>query len=304
MRDITLNRIPVLTWRWLKMNETAVSIPSETGSANIKVLNENANNELSKDIIEAMKALPTGMGANMTELCDSESEDIIINTLAGETSNSHINICRDKESLAKVRVYIYAAEGSDVNVWMDYSSNEENAGALAVQTFVFAEKDAKVKLYQVGLQSDSDISLNDIGANVEKDASFELVQLLLGGEKIFAGARASLVGKRSEFISDLGYYGKAEEQIDLTYVADHIGKSSNCKMIASGVLNDNSKKLLRGTIDFKRGAKDATGEESEDVLLLGQNIHNQSIPVILCAEEDVLSYFKRYGQGKCYKDGG
>ena len=47
---------------------------------------------------------------------------------------------------------------------MDYSSNEENAGALAVQTFVFAEKDAKVKLYQVGLQSDSDISLNDIGA--------------------------------------------------------------------------------------------------------------------------------------------
>ena len=87
---------------------------------------------------------------------------------------------------------------------MDYSSNEENAGALAVQTFVFAEKDAKVKLYQVGLQSDRDISLNDIGANVEKDASFELVQLLLGGEKIFAGARASLIGKRSEFISDLG----------------------------------------------------------------------------------------------------
>ena len=74
MRDITLNKIPVLTWRWLKMNEGAVSIPSETGSANIKVLNENANNELSKENIEKLKALSTGMGANMTELCDSESE--------------------------------------------------------------------------------------------------------------------------------------------------------------------------------------------------------------------------------------
>ena len=187
-----------------------------------------------------------------------------------------------------MRVYIYAQEGSEVNVWMDYSSNEENVGALAVQTFVYAEKNAKVKLYQVGLQADNDISLNDIGANVDKDASFELTQLLLGGEKIFAGARASLVGKRSEFISELGYYGKSEDQIDLNYVADHIGKSSNCKMIASGVLNDNSKKLLRGTIDFKRGAKDATGEESEDVLLLGEHIHNQSIPIILCAEEDVV----------------
>ena len=146
MRDITLNRIPVLTWRWLKMNETAVSIPSETGSANIKVLNENANNELSKDIIEAMKALPTGMGANMTELCDSESEDIIINTLAGEKSNSHINICRDKESLAKVRVYIYAAEGSDVNVWMDYSSNEENAGAFGGTDIRFCRERCKGKI--------------------------------------------------------------------------------------------------------------------------------------------------------------
>ena len=37
MKDIVLNKIPVLTWRWLKMNETAVSTPSETGSANIKV---------------------------------------------------------------------------------------------------------------------------------------------------------------------------------------------------------------------------------------------------------------------------
>lgn len=288
MKDIVLNKIPVLTWRWLKMNETAISIPSETGSANIKVLNENANNELSSENIEKMNALPTGMGEAMSELMSEDSEDIIISTLTGQVSKTHINICREKENLSKVRVYIYAAEGSDVSVWMDYSSNNENEGALAVQTLVYAEKNAKVKLYQVGLQSDCDISLNDIGANVDKDASFELVQLLLGGKKIFAGARASLIGKRSEFISDLGYYGKAEDQIDLNYVADHIGKSTNSKMITSGVLNDNSGKLLRGTIDFKRGAKDATGEESEDVLLLGKNIHNQSIPVILCAEEDVV----------------
>ena len=57
---------------------------------------------------------------------------------------------------------------------MDYASNEENSGALAVQTFVFAQNNAKVRLYQAGLQSDSDISLNDIGASVDKYASFEL----------------------------------------------------------------------------------------------------------------------------------
>ena len=204
MKDIILNKMPVLTWRWLKMNETALSVPSETSTANIKVLNENANNELSNENIEKMTLLPTGMGESMSELMSEGSENIIINTLAGQVSKNHISICRDKENLAKVRVYIYAAKDSDVSVWMDYSSNEENSGALAVQTFVFAQNNAKVRLYQAGLQSDGDISLNDIGASVDKYASFELVQLLLGGNKIFAGARTSLVGKRSEFESDLG----------------------------------------------------------------------------------------------------
>lgn len=288
MKDYILNKMPVLTWRWLKMNETSVALPAETSTAKIRILSENAENKLSDEDIAKLKSVSTGMGEAMSELMEFDSENIIVNTKVGEKSNSHISIDRDKENLAKIRVYIYAAEGSEANVWMDYSSNIENTGALAVQTFVFAEKTAKVKLYQVGLQADGDISLNDIGANIEKDASFELVQLLLGGEKIFAGARALLNGKRSEFSSDLGYFGKADDMIDLNYVADHMAKASNSKMIASGVLKGNSRKLLRGTINFKRGAKEATGEESEDVLLLGEDIVNQSIPIILCEEEDVV----------------
>ena len=74
MKDIILNKMPVLTWRWLKMNETALSVPSETSTANIKVLNENANNELSNENIEKMTLLPTGMGESMSELMSEGSE--------------------------------------------------------------------------------------------------------------------------------------------------------------------------------------------------------------------------------------
>ena len=49
----------------------------------------------------------------------------------------------------------------------------------------------------------------------------------------------------------------------------------------------NAKKLFRGTIDFKKGAKGAKGDELEDVLLLDDGVQNQTIPLILCAEEDV-----------------
>ena len=58
-------------------------------------------------------------------------------------------------------------------------------------------------------------------------------------------------------------------------------------MQAGGVLRDHAFKLYRGTIDFKWGAKGAVGNEKEDVLLLSNDVVNQTIPLILCAEEDV-----------------
>ena len=52
-------------------------------------------------------------------------------------------------------------------------------------------------------------------------------------------------------------------------------------------LKDAAKKIFRGTIDFKKGAAGAVGNEKEDVLLLDDDVVNQTIPLILCAEEDV-----------------
>ena len=45
--------------------------------------------------------------------------------------------------------------------------------------------------------------------------------------------------------------------------------------------------MFRGTIDLKHGAKGACGNEQENVLLMDDNVVNQTIPVILCDEDDV-----------------
>lgn len=45
--------------------------------------------------------------------------------------------------------------------------------------------------------------------------------------------------------------------------------------------------VFRGTIDFKRGSSGAEGQEEESVLLLGDDVENKTIPLILCAQEDV-----------------
>lgn len=45
--------------------------------------------------------------------------------------------------------------------------------------------------------------------------------------------------------------------------------------------------MFRGTIDFKNGSAGSTGSEQETVLLLGDDVVNRTVPLILCAEENV-----------------
>ena len=73
----------------------------------------------------------------------------------------------------------------------------------------------------------------------------------------------------------------------MNYNAVHLGKRTRSIMNAGGVLDDGAEKIFRGTIDFKRGSAGSKGDEKEDVLLLGDDVVNKTIPLILCAEEDV-----------------
>ena len=52
-------------------------------------------------------------------------------------------------------------------------------------------------------------------------------------------------------------------------------------------MNGSSEKIFKGTIDFDKGCCGAVGAENEDVLLIGEKVKNKTVPLILCAEEDV-----------------
>lgn len=73
----------------------------------------------------------------------------------------------------------------------------------------------------------------------------------------------------------------------MNLVVNHWGKKTKCEINASGALNDAAKKIFRGTIDFKRGSSGSVGSEQETVLMLGEDAVNKTVPVILCAEENV-----------------
>ena len=73
----------------------------------------------------------------------------------------------------------------------------------------------------------------------------------------------------------------------MNYVAVHEGKNTDATMEVNGTLEEGARKIFRGTIDFRQGCAGAKAAENENVMLMGDEMVNQTIPVILCKEEDV-----------------
>ena len=286
--EMKINNLPAKTWRWLHMNETAVSEEADLAASGIAVncpASVSQNNAQSQEL----KDTETGMGSDMTRLlAASQSKVTAFATQEGVCEKQPLVLSfgyQDGDRKGDV-VELRLAKDSELTVLMDYVSGE-GSGTAAVQTVIRAEENAKLHLVQVERLGSGYTCMNDIGAFCEANAGVDLVQLVLGGKDVRMGCLADLSGKASDLQVSIGYQVQGSNTLDMNYAAIHKGKKTTSHIDASGVLRGEAKKLFRGTIDFKKGAKGAKGDELEDVLLLDDGVQNQTIPLILCAEEDV-----------------
>ncbi|MCD7957848.1 MAG: SufD family Fe-S cluster assembly protein [Lachnospiraceae bacterium] len=169
-----------------------------------------------------------------------------------------------------------------------YKSPEPACRSLgAVQTKIRLGKGAHLRLVQIQKLPDEFTFLNDVGTDCAQGAKIETIQIVLGGGSTCMGMRTELGGRKSELESKIGYLLDNKESLDMNYLAYQTGAKTTSRMDVSGVLRGSSKKLFRGTIDFRNGAVGAKGDEKEDVLLLSDGVENRTVPLILCEEEDV-----------------
>lgn len=249
---IKLNRLPAETWNWLGMNESVIE------------------DEDAKRLSGAKKQEPAAAVAEPKE----------------RKEGSFRFLCGDKENSVQEAELLAGAE-SCLTVWMEISSPGQAEGLMALTTRIKAAKNAKVRLVQVQLLGRGFRFINDIKLECEAGATVELLQLFLGGEKTWAGFLGNLDGAESSISADLGYWCKNTQQLDMNYVTLHNERLTKSRLVTKGVLEDRAYKLFRGTIDFKQGASGSEGEETEEVLMLGEDAVCKTIPLILCGEEDV-----------------
>lgn len=180
---------------------------------------------------------------------------------------------------------VTAGEGSTVTLYTHLKSAEEDTTALRL--LVNLEKNAKLRLVELLEPGKNGVLVHDLGGTVGENADIAVLHLYLGSGDIDSGCRMDLMGEKANFTYQAGYLGKKHQKLDVNLIANHFGKNTTCNLRADGTLKDQAEKTFRGTIDFKKGCKGSVGAEQENVLLLGEEIVNKTIPLILCAEEDV-----------------
>lgn len=301
--EMLINQLPAPTWNRLKMNEAKLVLqaPQDVCEPLVALqgsvcLNKIVNKEMGLgccacDKTETCPAhsnafgkMPTGLGEQFAQVEATRSLRLVAD--AGKSTATLTMRYLDGQN-AYNKLEIEAKENADLTVIMTYISTAPAAGTASVQTKVLAGKNAKVKLVQVQLLGHGFVHVNDVGSSLADGASFKVIQLQLGAGEVYNGTRSELVGVASTFEAALGYYGRQAQKLDFNYIANHYGAKTECNMTADGVLQEGAQKIYRGTIDFKNGCAGALGNENENVLLLSDDIVNQSIPLILCDEEDV-----------------
>lgn len=291
-----VNRLPVPTWNWLKINDSQMNLSMDVqqGQMERSTVVPQGIRLLEKEELDRMMPafaeIKTGMGEEVGAFLHEMRTEV-----TGYMSEKGCRIleplllhysCRDQGALFEDQI-ICAQEGSEMTVIMDYSSVEDAESLFGIRTRIYAEKNALVRVIKLQLLGAKADHFDDMGAVCEDQAKVEIVQLELGGNRGWAGCLARLKGFKSSFESGTGYLCREQQKLDINYVAVHEGKKTDSRMEVKGALLDQAEKVFRGTIDFRRGAKGSVGEEQEDTLLIGRDVINKTIPLILCGEEEV-----------------
>ena len=242
-----INKIPCLTWNWLKMNRASLEL------------------EASSDIISEKK-----------EITATKKGELVYLPLSFEDGKRY-----EHEQV------ITAEENAEITVIMDYTSAKNAGGVSSIKTKLVAHPYSKIHLVKVQLLGSNYVQIDDTTGECDDGAKIEVTQIELGGSKVYAQVKNELNGYESKFKSDTAYITENGQILDMNYVVNHHGAKTDTKMIVKGVVGDAALKVYRGTIDFKRGCTDATGDEQEETLLMSKTAINKSIPMILCDEENV-----------------
>ena len=244
----------------------------------------NTKNRLAVDQLPVRTWNRLNVNEAVIEWDEARTADLGTETYTAESDGPvRIAACGEGE-FSRKQVKVEAAPGTRITVYEQMEARQN----FNLRTSLIAHKDAVIRLVQLQDTREGSILHNQIDGHCEENGHIELIQMFVGRGHLYSDSRFILQGDRSGLEADIGYLGRREQKLDMNLAVDHFGKHTESEINAAGALMDSSAKVFRGTIDFKNGSSDSVGNEKETVLMLGENVVNKTVPLILCAEENVV----------------
>lgn len=272
-----INSLPSITWNRMNINDITIDWQAASALAP-------AFSGCEAEIGAQAEHVPTGAGTE-ADAAFAGLPAYVLSAKAGESKEALVDLTAAAADNGAAVLRLNAEQGAKLTVYTRVKGTEKSQLALRLQ--LEADEDAEIRLVELLEPGQQGRLFHDVGGDVGKNAKIQVLHLYLGQGDIYSGCRMELLGEGADFTYEAGYLCQNQQVLDVNLIANHIGKNTTCNLRADGTLKGSAQKTFRGTIDFKRGCKGSVGAEQENVLLLGENVVNKTIPLILCAEEDV-----------------
>ncbi len=292
MENLKLNETPVRTAKNFRINNIKlenIEFPEVIPSfENVTIIGDTSKIDINS---YTDTNLVYGLSEELTEQVKREANQKIklnINSDQNERAEVEIDFNFDNENSVLIdNIEIIANKNTKSTVIIKYTSNKENEcyhnGIIKAK----AEKNAELNIVLVNLMNTKSNNFLAIENDFEENAKINYTIVDFGGKHSITNYYSNLQGDNCDNQLNTIYLGKENQVFDLNYIGELRGKKSNIDIEVQGALKDTSKKHFKGTIDFKKGCKKATGNENEACMLLSDTAKSIALPMLLCSEEEV-----------------
>lgn len=287
MNNLKLNETPIRTSRNFNINNIKlenIKIPDTinkfnnitiTGNSSL-ISNNTSNIKLTYGIEEEL----------INQIKEHSNIELKINCIEHEQMQVDFNFDENNPTLLE-NIEIIANESSKSTIILKYKSQDDleywHNGLIRVN----AKKNSEINIILVNLLNMMCNNFMSIENNIEENAKVKYTIIDFGGKNSITNYYSNIIGENSDNTINSIYLGKKNQLFDLNYIGELRGEKSNIDIEVQGALTDKAKKHFKGTINFKKGCKKATGNENESCMLLSDTAKSLALPMLLCSEEDV-----------------
>ena len=291
MSDLIINETPVRTSKNYKINNIVIEnlkIPTKMEKFNnYKISKLGSKIDINENVSKAEPKY--GLEDLLTNQVNEEANyqaNIVVNSKTNKEVIIEFKLDKLNSNLVE-NIEITANEDTKSTIILKYETLEDVKAYHNAVIRAKAKKSAILNIVIVNFMNELSNNFMAIQNEFEEDSKINYCIIDFGGKNSVTNYYSNIGGNNADNQLSTIYLGKNNQRFDLNYIAELYGKKSNIDIEVQGALKDKAKKNFKGTIDFKKGCKKATGNENENCMLLSDAAKSIALPMLLCSEEEV-----------------